>query len=95
MARLLPSGLSTVNLPSIIDTPLGRLDSRSPRGAAAVFLVAQRQAIILSQPGEINGRYLDLIRNRIGGYFLLDHHEVSNGVGSSVTTSGYFNGVAA
>ncbi|NKN08621.1 AAA family ATPase [Rhizobium laguerreae] len=87
--------LSTVSLPSIIDTPLGRLDSDHRERLLLYFSSRNVQTILLSQPEEINGRYLDLIRKRIGGYFLLDHHEVSNGVGSSVATSGYFNEVAA
>ncbi|OCP19771.1 MULTISPECIES: AAA family ATPase [unclassified Ensifer] len=87
--------LSAVQLPSIIDTPLGRLDSDHRERLLRYFSSSAVQTILLSQPEEINGRYLELIRNKIGGSFLLDHRVHAAGIGSSVARSGYFDEVAA
>ncbi|MCO4317814.1 AAA family ATPase [Phyllobacterium sp. 21LDTY02-6] len=87
--------LSAVQLPSIVDTPLGRLDSDHRERLLRYFSTRAVQTILLSQPEEINGRYLEMIRNKIGGSFILDHRSQAAGIGNSVAKSGYFDEAAA
>ncbi|MGH7027481.1 AAA family ATPase [Brevundimonas sp.] len=87
--------LSGRRLPSIIDTPLGRLDPDHRLRVLTFFTRQDVQTVLLSQPDEVNQHYFDLIADRIAAQFHLDHVLASGGVGGSVPLSGYFPGMAA
>lgn len=82
-------------LPSIIDTPLGRLDSDHRARVLAFFTARDVQTILLSQPDEVNQHYLTLIENRIAARFHLRHTTAAGGPGGSAPVEGYFPEIAA
>ncbi|WP_158228618.1 AAA family ATPase [Sinorhizobium fredii] len=82
-------------LPSIIDTPLGRLDPDHRQRLLRFFSSRPIQTIMLSQPNEINGTTLQLIEDRVAARFLLEHKGDSRGLGASQAREGYFDEVAA
>ena len=76
-------------LPTIIDTPLGRLDtSHRTNLVRNYFPRASHQVMLLSTNEEIVGKYYDDLKPYISHACILDHNE-SNG-GTSVQP-GYFN----
>ncbi|MNE92026.1 hypothetical protein D3C80_1897070 [compost metagenome] len=89
------AGLSGRRLPSIIDTPLGRLDSDHRQRVLAFFTSREVQTILLSQPDEVNAQYLGLIRDRVAAQFHLDHQLRAGGLGGSILVDGYFPEIAA
>lgn len=82
-------------LPSIIDTPLGRLDPDHRQRLLRFFSSRPIQTIMLSQPNEINGTTLQLIYDRVAARFLLEHKADPHGLGASGARKGYFEEVAA
>ncbi len=75
-------------LPIIIDTPLGRLDSKHRKKLVEnYFPSASHQVIILSTDTEIGKTYLSSLDEHISHKIMLDY-DVSNG--SSNVESGYF-----
>lgn len=82
-------------LPSIIDTPLGRLDPDHQQRLLRFFSSRPIQTIMLSQPNEINGTTLQWIEDRVAARFLLEHKGDSRGLGASDAREGYFDEVAA
>jgi len=82
-------------MPLVIDTPLGRLDPDHRERILEFFTTQPRQTILLSQPDEVNGRYLAQIQHRIAARYRLDHEGGAGGLGGSVAHEGYFPTVAA
>lgn len=82
-------------MPLVIDTPLGRLDPDHRERILEFFTTQPRQTILLSQPDEVSGRYLDQIRDRIAAQYRLDHEPAESGLGGSVPREGYFSDLAA
>lgn len=84
-------GLARVSgrpLPNIIDTPLGRLDSKHRTNLVEnYFPNASHQVIILSTDEEINQSYLDRIKSRVGKSYELYY---SDETGSTEIRDGYF-----
>lgn len=81
---------SGYQMPVIVDTPLGRLDSSHRTNFVKRYLPhASRQVIVLSTDEEINGHYYDLIKPHINGLFLLDYDEQDK---STSIRPGYFGG---
>jgi DNA sulfur modification protein DndD len=79
---------SGYQLPVIIDTPLGRLDSNHRNSFLKSYLpYASRQVIVLSTDEEIKGKYYDLISPHINNVYLLEYDEESK---SSSIREGYF-----
>ncbi len=96
MALMAAVGALTGNrLPVIVDTPLGRLDPDHRMRVLDFFASRPRQTILLSQPDEVNGTYLEAIQHRVCARFRLDHASVDGGLGATTATAGYFEGVAA
>ncbi len=87
--------LSGRGLPSVIDTPLGRLDPEHRRRVLQFFTSRDVQTILLSQPDEVNEHYLRLIEDKIAARFHLDHSRPSAGPGGSIPMKGYFPEIAA
>jgi len=82
-------------LPSIIDTPLGRLDPDHRARVLAFFTTRDVQTILLSQPDEVNRHYLALIEDRVAARFHLRHSLAAGGPGGSAPVEGYFPEIAA
>lgn len=75
-------------VPTIIDTPLGRLDSSHRRHLIErYFPLASHQVILLSTDEEIVGDYLDALQPFVSRSYHLAHDETH---GSTSITPGYF-----
>jgi DNA sulfur modification protein DndD len=76
------------NLPVIIDTPLGRLDSKHrTKLVESYFPVASHQVIVLSTDTEVDSKFYDALSNKISHAFHLSYDEEN---GSTVAETGYF-----
>ncbi|ESQ84198.1 hypothetical protein AEAC466_10665 [Asticcacaulis sp. AC466] len=84
-----------VCVPIIMDTPLGRLDRDHRERLLTYFAHRDVQTIMLSQPDEVNGIYLEMIEDRVATRFILDHQGSSKGPGATVAREGYFSEAAA
>ena len=81
---------SGYKLPVVIDTPMARLDSAHRYNFINRYLPnASSQVIVLSTDEEVNGQYLDQLREHIGTYYTLKYDEVAK---STSILSGYFGG---
>jgi DNA sulfur modification protein DndD len=77
-------------LPTIIDTPLGRLDSQHRATfVERYFPKAAKQVILLSTDEEVVGRYYEMLKPFIANEYILSFDESSQ---SSTIESGYFPG---
>lgn len=75
-------------IPTIIDTPLGRLDSTHRRRLVDTYFPgASHQVILLSTDEEIVGDYLAALKPHIGREYTLAHDD---SLGSTSITPGYF-----
>lgn len=84
---------ASTNLPCVLDTPLGRLDSaHRSRMAETYFKQAGAQVIILSTDEEIIGPYFDTLSGHIAASFRLLHDEKAE---SSRFTDDYFTSPTA
>jgi len=62
--------------PVIIDTPMARLDSSHRTNFVTKYLpAASSQVLVLSTDEEINGKYLDLVRDNVVDYYTLFYRE--------------------
>lgn len=76
-------------VPTIIDTPLGRLDSSHRKHLVErYFPNASHQVLLLSTDEEIVGKYYDSIKPYTTRTYLLAHNEQA---GQTTIESGYFN----
>ena len=67
---------SDLDLPMVIDTPLGRLDSvHRNRLIENYYKELSDQVIILSTDTEITKEYVDMMRSHSAKQYLLDYHE--------------------
>lgn len=83
------SELSQTNIPVIIDTPLGRLDSKHRNQLITkYFPEAGPQTIILSTDEEIIGKYYKTFKPYIGKQYLCSENKKE--MGSGVIKEGYF-----
>lgn len=81
---------SGYDMPVIIDTPLGRLDSQHRTSFLEGYLpYAGRQVVVLSTDEEIYGKYYDLIRPYVGREYTLVYNEEMK---STSIESGYLWG---
>lgn len=75
-------------LPAVIDTPLGRLDSSHRHHLVKrYFPAASHQVLLLSTDEEIRGEYLHALRPAIGRSYLLQYDEATQ---STEVVEGYF-----
>jgi len=61
--------------PIILDTPLARLDPDHRERVLRYFSGLDRQIIFLSQPAELSGRYLELLRPKLSAVLELTHEQ--------------------
>lgn len=79
---------SGYEMPVIIDTPLGRLDSNHRTSFVKRYLPhASRQVVVLSTDEEIYGKYYKFLKPYVNGVFLLDYNEETK---STSLHHGYF-----
>ena len=84
---------SGYKLPVVIDTPMARLDSAHRYNFINRYLPnASSQVIVLSTDEEVNGQYLDQLREHVGTYYTLKYDEVAK---STSILPGYFGEVLA
>ena len=77
-------------LPTIIDTPLGRLDSKHRATfVERYFPKAAKQVILLSTDEEVVGRYYEMLKPFIANEYVLSYDEAAQ---SSTIEHGYFPG---
>jgi DNA sulfur modification protein DndD len=75
-------------VPTVIDTPLGRLDSSHRKHLIErYFPCASHQVILLSTDEEIIGSYYEKLKPYISRTYLLDHDEEA---GQTQIVEGYF-----
>ena len=75
-------------LPTVIDTPMGRLDEKHRMNLAEnYFHQASHQVVILSTDTEIHGKFLDAMKPGIGKMYSLEFNEKTK---STQVTEGYF-----
>ncbi|GBG56074.1 DNA replication and repair protein RecF [Sporomusaceae bacterium FL31] len=81
---------SGYQLPVIVDTPLGRLDSHHRSTFVKRYLpFASQQVIVLSTDEEIAGQYYDLIKSHVNSRFILEYDEQEK---TTSIVRGYFGG---
>lgn len=86
--------VSQREFPVFMDTPLARLDREHRLNVLKFFTQrGNEQVILLSQPDEVHGPYLDAIRDRVAVSYKIEHTELGNGVGRSMVRRGYFEEV--
>lgn len=88
--------VSKVKAPLVVDTPLGRLDSKH-RANILNFWISNtnRQVILLSQDEEIDADFYKRIKKNVSATFLLEHEDVGDGLGrTTVVPNKYFGGAA-
>lgn len=82
---------SGYDMPVIVDTPLGRLDSIHRTNFVERYLPnAGKQVIVLSTDEEVNGRYYDMLKDDIRAVFTLVYDEETH---STSIQKGYFGGI--
>ena len=75
-------------LPTVIDTPMGRLDEKHRMNLAEnYFHQASHQVVILSTDTEIHGKFLDAMKPGIGKMYSLEFNEKTK---STQVIEGYF-----
>ena len=83
--------VSGVKAPLVVDTPLGRLDSKHRQNILTFWTSDKnRQVILLSQDEEIGHEYYKAIMPCVSKAYLLEHIEIEGGVGKTTATEGYF-----
>lgn len=76
-------------IPTVIDTPLGRLDGQHrTKLIDHYFPLASSQVILLSTDEEINGEYYDKLHSHISSEYSINYIEQAK---TSVISKGYFN----
>ena len=87
--------VSRISAPLLVDTPLGRLDSKHRENIFGFWTSDQsRQVILLSQDEEISPIHFKTIKNNVCKTYLLEHLEVGDGIGRTVARENkYFGGV--
>lgn len=74
--------VSGVRAPMVVDTPLGRLDSKHRANILGFWTGDKsRQVILLSQDEEIDFHFYKSIENSVGKTYLLEHTDVGDGIG--------------
>jgi DNA sulfur modification protein DndD len=83
--------VSGVKAPMVVDTPLGRLDSKH-RDNILKFWTADktRQVILLSQDEEIDFHFHKDIADNVCKTYLLDHEDVGDGIGRTTAKVGKY-----
>jgi DNA sulfur modification protein DndD len=85
-----------VPAPLVVDTPLGRLDSKHRENIFRFWTSdPNRQVILLSQDEEINSEFYRRIKKNVAVTYLLEHTDVGDGIGRTVARKGKYFGTTA
>ena len=85
------SNISGVDAPLVVDTPLGRLDSKHRENILRFWTKdSSRQVILLSQDKEIDVIQYQRLKPSILKSYLLTHQDMGNGIGQTTADEGYF-----
>ena len=83
--------VSGVKAPMVVDTPLGRLDSKHRDNILKFWTADQsRQVILLSQDEEIDFHFYKDIADNVCKTYLLDHEDVGDGIGRTTAREGRY-----
>lgn len=89
------AGLAKVSgfqIPLIVDTPLGRLDSEHRNKILDYWVNSERQVILLSQDKEIGANEYKMLKNHVAKTFLLEHKVLGDGIGKTVVIENQYFG---
>lgn len=87
---------SGFHIPMVVDTPLGRLDSKHRKRILDYWLSdPDRQIILLSQDEEIDSQVFANLRPRVATTYLLKHEQLGEGIGKTVALENQYFGDAA
>lgn len=85
--------VSGVKAPMVVDTPLGRLDSKHRANILAFWTADKsRQVVLLSQDEEIDYHFYKDISGSVIKTYLLEHIDVGDGIGRTTATEGEYFG---
>lgn len=88
--------VSGIKAPMVVDTPLGRLDSKHRNNIVDFWLSdTDRQVILLSQDEEIDADFLKRIKRSVSKTYLLEHQDVGDGVGRTTAKANAYFGAGA
>ena len=83
--------VSGVKAPMVVDTPLGRLDSKHRANILSFWTEDKsRQVILLSQDEEIDFHFYKDISESVSKTYLLEHIDVGDGVGRTTAKEGKY-----
>ena len=83
--------VSGARVPVVMDTPLARLDTDHRTNVLRYFATqASAQVIFLSQPDEVHGPYLKVIKDRVCAKYHLEFEELGGDIGRARVQPGYF-----
>ncbi|WP_250499009.1 DNA sulfur modification protein DndD [Caballeronia sp. GAWG1-5s-s] len=86
--------VSRISAPLVVDTPLGRLDSKHRQNILNFWTSdTKRQVILLSQDEEVDHSFYMRLADRVCKSYLLEHTQVADGIGrTTATEDAYFPG---
>lgn len=77
----------------VVDTPLGRLDSKHRLNIFKFWTGnPDRQVILLSQDEEIDAEFYKRIQKNVCATYLLSHEDVGDGIGRTTAQEGKYFG---
>lgn len=77
--------VSGVSAPLVVDTPLGRLDSKHRDNIFNFWTgTPNRQVILLSQDKEVDATTYKKIKDKVNCIYLLEHTDVGDGIGRTI-----------
>ena len=83
--------VSGVKAPMVVDTPLGRLDSKHRANILSFWTADKtRQVILLSQDEEIDFHFYKDISESVSKTYLLEHVDVGDGIGRTTASEGKY-----
>lgn len=83
--------VSGVKAPMVVDTPLGRLDSKHRANILSFWTSDKsRQVILLSQDEEIDFHFYKDISDSVSKTYLLEHIDVGDGIGRTTAKEGKY-----
>lgn len=83
--------VSGVSAPMVVDTPLGRLDSKHRQNILDFWTNdSNRQVILLSQDKEIDAGMFNHIKQHVACTYLLQHVDVGDGIGRTTAVEGKY-----
>jgi DNA sulfur modification protein DndD len=85
--------VSRIKAPLVVDTPLGRLDSKHRKNIFDFWTGdSSRQVILLSQDEEISSAHIQTIKNNVCKTYLLEHVDVGDGIGRTTAVEDKYFG---